>query len=452
LPYNTLIAICSIIEISEKMKVYKNSNRCKLYVTVQNLFTGFEYAVTEKTKFTMSFTGYKRKWDMSASSRNIYEPLFDTILYTKRILWEVNKWKSESSGLGLRHYFNDNQELYISLDYLYYHNDQKANYQIIPEIYTEPETEFVNSIKKTPINFWIGIMDYSIRISSRFIFETGIKGTLSEFKNNVEVNRKNGSEHIIDETFTNNSALNEKIFAAYSLLKWSSQNNWSFQGGIRYEFTDTQLSEGLNKLVDRKYGSFFPGLTITNQFNNANSLQLTYNRRINRPTYNEMAPFVFFLGLHTFVAGNLSLKPAISDGLGITYKWKRLWLKLGYDYTKDDIVSYQPSVNESANSIIYRSENLDYNRSYSLSTSFPLKITSWWNMQNDFSFFHNKIETNYLKENITDQNISASLNSMMNITLPRNYSFEVTGQYYSPIVNGISKVFNGGFLNIGIRK
>jgi outer membrane receptor protein involved in Fe transport len=147
-------------------------------------------------------------------------------------------------------------------------------------------------------------------------------------------------------------------------------------------------------------------------------LQLAYSRRINRPTYNEMAPYVFFFGLHTFVAGNLSLKPAISDGLDLTYKWHRLWITLGYNNTKDDIVSYQPTVNESANAIIYRSENLDYKRSYSLSTSFPLKITSWWNMQNDFSFFHNKIRTNHLKENITDQNISASLNSTMqyNIT------------------------------------
>jgi outer membrane receptor protein involved in Fe transport len=172
----------------------------------------------------------------------------------------VNIWKSAGAGLGVLHHFNDNKKLNIAFDYLYYLNDYPANYDNITllEESSTGKTEVVKSIKTTPIYFWIGKMDYSNRISTKLVFESGIKGSLSEFKNNVEVNRTNGSELIIDESFSNNTALNEKIFAAYGMLKWAPQKNWNIQGGIRYEFTDTYLSEDVNVvLTDRDYGNFF---------------------------------------------------------------------------------------------------------------------------------------------------------------------------------------------------
>ncbi len=179
---------------------------------------------------------------------------------------------------------------------------------------------------------------------------------------------------------------------------------------------------------------------------------MAYNRRITRPTFNEMAPFVFFIGPNTFVAGNHSLKLAISDGVDVSYQWKQWWVSLKYSYSKNEIAFLQPEFNVDTNEQIFRSQNLKYMQTYGITTTFPVEITSWWEIQNDASIYFYQYETQHLENNIRDNTVSFTYNSVNSFQLPKDYSVEVTGYYQSSSLWGISQFKPLGRLDIGLKK
>lgn len=423
--------------------------------TVQNLNAGIEYKITSSTTLNFQATGYKRKWDNVATTFNFFEPAPDSLFITEMKIEGLNIWKSSGAGLGLNHNFTEQQKLHLSVDYLYYLNNNPASYNNTRRNSNSPvtEKEMVGSKKRTPIHFRIAKLDYSNQFSPQFSMEAGLKGTLSDFTNDVKVTRMIENEMKTDPFFTSNSSLDEKIYAAYLMMKWNSSEKWNFHGGIRYEFTDTYLYTADDEsLLDRRYGSLFPTVFSSYQLSEENQVQFSYSKRISRPTYNEMAPYVFFFGLNTFVSGNLSLNPAISDRFDLSYIRKKFWVTLRYSHTNNTIASYQSEFNSEMNSVIYRSQNMKFTKNYGISFNFPLSVTDWWRIQNDISVYHTILETKHLENNIRNENNNLTLTINNTLKMMENLSAEISGFYQSPVMRGFTKFITGGAINIGVQK
>ena len=65
-------------------------------------------------------------------------------------------------------------------------------------------------------------------------------------------------------------------------------------------------------------------------------MSLSYSRRIDRPSYQNLNPFEFNLDKYTFQRGNPNLKPQYTNSFGITniYKYK-LTTTLNYSHVND---------------------------------------------------------------------------------------------------------------------
>ena len=448
--------------INERQQTVNNFNQNNLsnsyrkpVTGVQNLHAGVEYELSNKTTASLLVTGYSRKWDLEATTNNTDAIARDSVFVTEMSVLEVNKWQSATGSLGLRHRFNDRQEVNISFDYLYYHNDNPSRYDnsTFSTINPEVQNELLNVEKLTPINFKIINLDYTNNLGTNLTMEAGLKSTFSEFTNDVTVERSIQGEMRTDPEFTNKSNLDEDIFAAYWSWKWQPHHQWSFSGGLRYEYTRTYLSTPEQpRLVDREFGNLFPSLLMTYNLSDDSKVHVAYNKRITRPTFNEMAPFVFFIGPNTFVAGNLSLKPAISDGLDLSYRMKQWWISLQYSYSKDDLAFFQPEYNAETNEQIFRSQNLKYMQTYGISVAVPLGISHWWEIQNDASFYFYDYETQHLDNNIHRNVKSFIINTNNTFKLPRDFSIELSGYFQSAALWGISEFKPLGRLNFGIRK
>jgi hypothetical protein len=424
------------------------------YMTIQNLQAGAEFIFFDKTLVYLNLAGYKRNWDTKDVGWNFFYPANDTPVITETFKKEVNIWKSSSAGIGLTHNFNERHHINLMFDYLYYDNNNPSEFRNDRYLVGSSviERELIEIHKETPIDFKIVNFDYSGKIS-QFLVETGIKGSWSEFTNDVRVTRNIEDVIFTDPAFTNTSALDEKILAAYFSLNWMLQNNWNISGGLRYEFTDTYLGvPGIPALVDKSYGDFFPNLSITHNLNDNNKLHIAYRKRINRPNYDQMAPFVFFFGLNTFVAGNLSLMPAINNGAEISYQRRNWWLTLHYSNTKDFITRYQSELDTSANVLVYRSQNLDYSKSYGINTNFSFQVVTWWKMQNYFSVGRNSLRTKHLVNNLQNRKNNFSVNTSNTFVLNDKLSAEISGLYQSPVMWGFSTFIPGGSVNIGIQR
>ncbi len=423
--------------------------------TVQNLNAGIEYKITPETTLNFQITGYKRKWDNTATTFNFFIPSIDSIFTTEMKINGLDIWKSGGAGFGLNHRFTEQQELHLSVDYLYYLNNNPASYNNTRKNNNSPITEnqLVISKKRTPIQFRIAKLDYSNQISPQFSMEAGLKGTLSGFTNDVKVTRMIENEMKTDPFFTSNSSLDEKIYAAYFMMKWNGGSKWNFHGGLRYEFTDTYLYTVNDEcLLDRHYGNLFPTFFSSYQVSEEKQVQFTYSKRISRPTYNDMAPYVFFFGLNTFVAGNLSLNPAISDHFDLSFIRKRFWVTLRYSHTNNTIASYQSEFNPEMNSVIYRSQNMKFTKNYGISFNFPLSVTDWWKIQNDISVYHTFLETKHLENNLQNENNNVTLTINNTLKMTESLSAEISGFYQSPVMRGFTKVVTGGAMNLGIQK
>ncbi|RYZ57603.1 MAG: TonB-dependent receptor [Chitinophagaceae bacterium] len=163
--------------------------------------------------------------------------------------------------------------------------------------------------------------------------EGGVKSTFSNFVNDVRVERGTQTNWVTDPDFTSKHHLDEKILAAYASLNVQLGEKTSAKAGLRYEYTTSNLgSETRKNIVDRKYGNLFPTFFIAHRFGEKSSLNVAYNRRITRPTFNNMAPFVYFVDPNTLFAGNAALQPATANSVKGDFVLKRAVFSLSYTF------------------------------------------------------------------------------------------------------------------------
>jgi hypothetical protein len=246
----------------------------------------------------------------------------------------------------------------------------------------------------------------------------------------------------------------EDIGAAYVNFSHQINAKTKLQTGLRWEYTHTDMDTREGKpILERKYHNLFPSLFISRDLSKKNSVQFSYGRRITRPTYNDLAPFVFFIDPSTFLSGNLALRPAITDALQATYRFKGSYLlTMGYSHDKHTIIQWQIHVDPKTNKQYARSENLKNSDTYSLNFTFPLKLTSWWQMQNNMMGIWQINRSVYEGVPVQMSAGYARANITQSFTLPAGFSAEISGFYQSRSPFGIAYMKAFGTLNIGLQK
>jgi hypothetical protein len=223
--------------------------------------------------------------------------------------------------------------------------------------------------------------------------------------------------------------------------------------GLRYEFTDSNLgSEEAANIVDREYGRLFPSFFISREFNEKNSANFSYVRRITRPTFNDMAPFVIFLDPYTFFSGNAALQPAISNAVKLDYRFSTILLSLQYTAEDSTIAGFQTRVDPATNRQIYFADNLKDKHTTSLALSFPVNPAKWWSMQFNATGIYTKLRSYYGGKLLTYDQKSLNLFVSQTFTLPKDFTFEVSGFYNSKSLFGAYTFKPFGALNAGLQK
>ena len=420
----------------------------------QNLSAGLEWQLAKNTSMNVLLTGYNRNWDLTAHAQDRNQVSIDSTAITDTDIHESNIWKSASASLGLQTKIDTRSDISFSVDYLYYRNDNPSSYDNTASFqgsntYEHSKTELS---KTTPIHILVAKADYEHRISSLVTWQAGIKSVTSTLDNNVMVERLADGVWTTDHLFTSYSTLNERIYAGYVSTHWHVGSQVQIDGGLRYEYTHTSISSpGEKNLIERKYGYFFPSLSVKKNLAPEKAMEFSYTRRITRPTYNDIAPYVFLWGPNTFSAGNTSLYPALSDALSVGYHVKQWNVSLQYSHIRNEITMMQPEV-DGENTLIYRSQNLKHLNTWGLSLTNSISITSWWEIQSSFTAQHQSGKTSYLPNNVMLHLFSVNINVVNQLKLPKNFAAEISVLYQSKSLSGISQFLPLGSLNAGVQK
>jgi len=421
----------------------------------QNLSAGFEWRLSDNTALNILFSGYRRNWDVNAIANDISYQAKDSTVITNMNIHESNMWQSATVSMGLQTKINAKSEISFNLDYLNYYNDNPSSYddKLFYQEHNMHEVSKIDLQKTTPIRFLIARADYQYSLSPSLTIETGFKGVASSLDNNVLVQRFANNLWIVDTSFTSYSTLNEQIGAGYVSTKWQAGKQWQVSSGLRYEYTHTSISSPTQEnLINRKYGYFFPSASVKKELGNEKDFQFSYTRRITRPTYNDIAPYVFFWGPNTFSAGNTSLWPAISDAIKAGYHKKQWIISLQLSHSKNEINSYQPENDVQSSSLIYRSQNLSYLNTIGLTNSYSYNIVSWWELQGTLTTQYQTMQTSHLSTNVRFSLYGLNMNLISVLKLPKDFAIEISGFYQSKLLAGIAQYHPQGSLNAGIQK
>jgi outer membrane receptor protein involved in Fe transport len=360
-----------------------------------------------------------------------------------------------SANINLLQHFKAEEQLSINLDYIYYNDANTLTY--LNNFYSGNGSfiysDRTKSNKETPIHFWVATANYSKKLGKKMDMEAGVKSTFSTFINDVRVERELQNNWTIDNDLTARHNLKERILAAYTSFNITFNEKTKSKIGVRYEYTNSNLgSETKKNIVDRQYGNLFPSVFLSHALNDKSSLNFSYNRRITRPTFNEMAPFIYFVDPNTFFSGNPALQPSISDAVKVDYLLKPFIFSLSYTYEKNTITNFTPTVDPVKNKQTFAGQNQQYKHMANATVSLPITATKWWTMQNNITGQWNQLHALYKGVPLIITQPALQLNSTQSFVLPKDYSIEVNGNYQSGGFFGFFRMKSFLSLNFGLQK
>jgi hypothetical protein len=225
-----------------------------------NARMGIDYQASAKTVIGAVAGTYDNRWSMDAvnNSSMFLNKTKDTSV--KLINDEINQWRNYMVNVNLQHDISSRQKISFDADYLYYFDNNPTNY--FNSYYNGSGNLLFNeqttSGKKTPIHIWVAKSDYKTTIGKAEV-ETGLKGTTSQFTNDVIVQNLEQNQWITNNDFTAKYNLKESIGAAYGSFQINPTEKLTLKAGLRYEYTYSHLgSANEPDLVKRNYGNLFP--------------------------------------------------------------------------------------------------------------------------------------------------------------------------------------------------
>ena len=265
--------------------------------------------------------------------------------------------------------------------------------------------------------------------------EAGIKSSYVKTNNLVDYEYFANSKWNLDNR-SNHFIYEENINAAY--VNGNRQiGKWTLQGGLRVEnttATGNQITS--NEKFSRDRTSLFPSAFISYDVDKNNKLTTSYSRRINRPSYQNLNPFLFFADSLTYQKGNPYLKPQYSNNIEISHAFKGKFITtLAYNNTTDVIAQIiKPDGVKMFNTF----DNVAKQNNISLSLTIPVKVAKWWNANFFSNVFNNNYEGIYNNKPFDVSNTSFSANLTNNFTLGKGLTGELSGFYRHNVIDQIT--------------
>ncbi len=443
-----------ISDPSYEFRMASQTNR-RIHQYLHNAQLGFDYEVTPNTVIGILGTFYHRRWTMNSDIHTSFagDPGPDSTGAGTRE--ELSKSGQYLVNLNFQHIFNERSRLKTDLDYFSRNSLQPIHYfnTFQDESGLELSREELITGKNTPLDIWVGSVDYTYKMAERFKFEAGVKENYSFFRNELIYQSRVNDLWVSDPGFAESASMSESVQAVYLSVNYTMDEKTSLKTGIRYERTSTNLKlRSDNPDIQRRFNDIFPTLFFARKFNEHNSLSVAYNRRISRPGFYDLAPFVLFIDPLTYITGNVKLLPAISSSFKAAYSFRKLLVSAQYMWVHNSIKRFQPWRLPDSDLGVLSSLNLDLEERYNLSLSLPVDITGWWKMQNNVNWYYNRIDSDYQGGHLKISRDAFIVNTSHMFLLPRDFSVDVSFFYFSRAQEGIMLKKPREILNIGIQK
>jgi iron complex outermembrane receptor protein len=441
--------IISHFDQQARMKNEGNSYNVKL---------GADYFASKNTTIGVVFTGF--------SSPNRFENRNVTDIYnntgvlqsqTKALSVQNEIWKNFSTNLNFRQVLDTTgKELTADLDYVTYNsnnNQSLSNYYF--DAVGNPTHKGDTLYGKLPqdIGIYSGRVDYSMPMKKSGRFEAGLKTSFVRTDNNAIYDTIHNGDAIRDMNRSNHFLYEENINAAYVNFSGPLTKKINAQIGLRLENTvakGDQVTTG--ESFDRNYTQLFPTAFFQYKANEKNNFGLNYGRRIRRPNYESLNPFIEYLDRYTYQQGNPNLKPQFSHNIELSHTYKNfLTTTLNYSRT-NDIIQQVIEQNEATNETYVKQQNIANQRQYGIAVSANMPVTKWWTNSLYVNVFNNRFDGPVNNTPVTVSATTLMLNGSQQFKLNKTLTAELSGFYRTAGIEGVFQAKPVGQLSIGFSQ
>jgi iron complex outermembrane recepter protein len=419
---------------------------------------GVDFYASKKTTYGVVLTGlYNPSENFSDGVTDIKDANRELITQMHARTDMNTLWKNAGINFNFRHQFDSTgRELTADADYIGYRNT--ANQMLTSYFFDkngQPNApdEILNS--ELPSNIKIASLkfDYLHPLKNNAKLEAGVKTSYVTTDNNALYENYENGEWVHDEDRSNRFQYNEYINAAYVNGSKQFNKKWSGQLGLRLENTigqGNQVTTG--EKFDRNYTQLFPTAYVNYKSSEKHSYVVSYGRRIQRPSYQDMNPFYFFLDKFTYQVGNPYLRPQFSHNIDLSHTFKG-FLTTTLNYTRTtDIIMQVLEQDDETNTTYVQMSNIARQQQIGVSISAGMPVTKWWNANVFLNGFHNAFEGNI---NGVDVELDAPgfvANIQNNFKFKKGWGAELSGFFRSRTQEGVFTSYSMGQISFAGSK
>lgn len=306
--------------------------------------------------------------------------------------------------------------------------------------------------------------DYENPITDKTKIEAGARVAIRNFLNdNLQyISHGEDSDYTLLPNISSQYKFKDQVYAAYATYSLKTKN-WNYQIGVRAEsssYNGTLLGKDSSFKINYP-ASLFPSAFVTYHIDEKQDFQANFSRRINRPSFWQLLPFIDNTNPLALSIGNPDLRPEFANSFEVNYsniytKGANLLISAYYKHNTNLITNYNyydanpdKTVNKADSVDFFTYVNARSSNVYGLELTNRITVAKIWDVTANINLFKSEINGGSdLKGDVTQQQWSyfAKLNN--NFKFKHGYSFQLSGDYTSktilPASSGSARNSGGG--------
>lgn len=439
-------------------------NYTKIPIQFHNVRLGLDYFINEKTTLGFQLTPGLSKF--SPYNRNSSKVFDQNLVNTFDFNTNTDNNNKNTNGVFnvnfKRTFAKTGQEWTSDLDFGQFNNvGQSTNitrYFGIDGSTLRPNYQ-LNGEQDGSLNYVTFKTDYVHPIGSNMKLETGVKLSFVHSDQDAAFFEKTDAGFIPDVNKTNHFIYDENTNAAYVTLSRQFQK-WDFQLGLRGEQTHYKTNQEVGNLrFDSTYLQLFPTLFAQYRWSEEKNMTFNITRRIDRPGFSQLNPFLFLIDVTTYTSGNPNLQPQFSWNFEWGYSDKYIHASLTYSKTLQShtivlsrLKDVFPEQSEENNVTIQIPLNLSSTDYYGLDISVPLMLNKWWSSTQNLTTFYNHFNGNLSGTLLNQGNVAVQGNTQHQFTFGQGWSAETSFTFQSGNRSGYLTFRPQWALGMGVQK
>ncbi|WP_264522928.1 outer membrane beta-barrel family protein [Flavobacterium sp. N502536] len=424
-------------------ETWKQEVKNKSTTDVLSLGLGFDYKVTDKWSTGLKYMG---SFTDKVNANNPFTTRYNTASGMVDSYITSNANGENNPKMNAVNFHNSvaidslGKNISMDLDYFDYNksdsrffsgNELDGSKNKIPGGFFSSTNSNVNSIRNYSAN-----IDFTLPYDWANL-SFGAKTFHTNTNNNLVVYDHETGTPVFNTNQSNVFNYKEYNQALYFSGSKKINSKWETQIGLRIEATQTKgYSENLNQTNTNHYVKLFPTAYLTYVPNENNSFSLNYSRRIRRPDFDYLNPFVVKTSPYFYAEGNPYLKPSLIDNFEFSFIRNQKWVSSVYFSQVSDFGQELSIIDPNTN--VTRNTPLNYANTYQigLSTSYNFNKWSWWNSFTGFNLNYQNVKSKTAFIQSIDgyngylySNNDFTINSNKTLFLGLNYGLQLPGRY-----------------------